>query len=116
MAPEVQGPHGWRAVLAAAAAEAARRGDRRLGTDHLLLSLPAASDSGAAAALGTELKAARRSVSLRSRTEALGAQHILLGLLEASPPDPAAQLLDPLGVDRDAARRRLLPAVACKAI
>ncbi len=34
-------------------------------------------------------------------------QHVLLGILERSRPDPAAELLDALGVDREAVRRRL---------
>ena len=34
-------------------------------------------------------------------------QNVLLGLLERTSPDPAAALLDALGVDREAVRRRL---------
>ena len=48
-----------RKVLACAAQEARRRGDRRLGTDHLLLGLLCDPDSSAAAALGVDLAAAR---------------------------------------------------------
>ncbi len=46
-------------VLTFAAEEASRRGDRRLGTDHLLLGLLRDADSPAAQALGVTLAAAR---------------------------------------------------------
>ena len=46
-------------VLTSAAEEARRRGDRRLGTDHLLLGLLHDPDSPVAKALGTDLEAAR---------------------------------------------------------
>jgi ATP-dependent Clp protease ATP-binding subunit ClpA len=49
----------WRLVLTSAAEEARRRGDRRLGTDHILLGLLAAADSPAARALGLSLAEAR---------------------------------------------------------
>jgi len=46
-------------VLTAATEEARRRGDRRLGTDHLLLGLLHDADSPATKALGVDLAAAR---------------------------------------------------------
>ncbi|MEP7034292.1 MAG: Clp protease N-terminal domain-containing protein [Dermatophilaceae bacterium] len=46
-------------VLTSAADEARRRGDRRLGTDHLLLGLLHSADSKVARALGTDLESAR---------------------------------------------------------
>ena len=49
----------WKLVLTSAAKEARRRGDRRLGTDHLLLGLLHDEDSRAARALGVSLADAR---------------------------------------------------------
>jgi ATP-dependent Clp protease ATP-binding subunit ClpA len=46
-------------VLISATAEARRRGDRRLGTDHLLLGLLHEADSPAVRALGVSLEAGR---------------------------------------------------------
>ena len=46
-------------VLVAAAEEARRRGDRRLGTDHLLLGMLHDPDAEAARALGLDLDSAR---------------------------------------------------------
>ena len=46
-------------ILTSAAEEARRRGDRRLGTDHLVLGLLHDEDSLAAKALGTDLESAR---------------------------------------------------------
>jgi hypothetical protein len=37
----------------------------------------------------------------------LGIRHVLLALLALQPPDPAAVLLDRLGVDREVVRYRL---------
>ncbi len=48
-----------RLVLTAAADEACRRGDRRLGTDHLLLGILHDPASEAASALGVDLDSAR---------------------------------------------------------
>ncbi|MCZ7664903.1 MAG: hypothetical protein M5U22_19155 [Thermoleophilia bacterium] len=46
-------------LLTSAAEEARRRGDRRLGTDHLLLGILHDQDSPAARALGIDLESAR---------------------------------------------------------
>jgi ATP-dependent Clp protease ATP-binding subunit ClpA len=143
----------YRAVLAAAAEEAARLGDRRLGTDHLLLALLRDPDAAGCAALGVEVHAARQTLealdrralaavgirlawpcaalpaALSRRPPPLGsgvrlvlgraarlgrgatpcgaAERILAALLESQLPDPAAQLMAALGVDRAEARRRL---------
>jgi ATP-dependent Clp protease ATP-binding subunit ClpA len=152
----------WKLVLMSAAAEARRRGDRRLGTDHLLLGLLHESDSPAAralrvpvagaraalqaldiaalAAVGIQFQAqgegmrqaggegmpasfGRRLPPLTSGTKAVvkrvvaearpvrrgrvDAAHFLLALLALQRPDPAAELLDALGIDRAAVRQRL---------
>jgi ATP-dependent Clp protease ATP-binding subunit ClpA len=52
-------PDARKMVLTSAAQEARRRGDRRLGTDHLLLALLHDEDSSVARAVGVDLEAAR---------------------------------------------------------
>jgi len=140
-------------VVRSALEEARRRGDRRLGTDHLLLGLLHDPDSSAARALGTDLESARaaldaldraalasigievgglqptgvapsrkrppltsaaRSVlfgatreAAHTKTRRPTANHLLLALLACRPPDPAAELLAQLGIDRSAARDAL---------
>ena len=141
-------------VLTSATEEARRRGDRRLGTDHLLLGLLHDVDSPVAQAIGIDLESARtaadtldrealaavgvnvahlgespnpvyarrllpltsgaRSVlkqtlleTRTSRTKNIETRHFLLALLDRERPDPAAELLDSLGVDRLQVRSRL---------
>jgi ATP-dependent Clp protease ATP-binding subunit ClpA len=141
-------------VLTSAAEEARRRGDRRLGTDHLLLGLLHDRDSSVARALGIELEAtrdasdaldraalaavgiqvdnlgdrpgpvyARRLLPLTSgaravikravdetrkaKTQRIEARDFLVALLERERPDPAAELLAALNVDRSQVRNRL---------
>jgi ATP-dependent Clp protease ATP-binding subunit ClpA len=141
-------------VLASATKEARRRGDRRLGTDHLLLGLLHDGDCRAAKALGVSLADARaaaealdvaalaavgveidglgegppvsfgrrlppltsgaRAVFKRAIDEArpvksgrIDTTHFLLALLSLQRPDPAAELLDALGVDPAEVRKRL---------
>lgn len=137
-------------VVLDAAEEARRRGDRRIGSDHLLLALLKDEDSVTARALGVDLPTARGALveldrqalawvgidvpvidtalprgrrqrlmlspsakavftGLRSRAkgERLGVQHVLLSVLSLQRPDPAADLLDALGVDRARVHRRL---------
>jgi ATP-dependent Clp protease ATP-binding subunit ClpA len=141
-------------VLTSAAQEARRRGDRRLGTDHLLLGLLHDPDSSATRALGVDLEMARTASDSLDRLalEAVGVNvaklgsppptafarrllpltsgaravmkrtveqtrsdrrpHIetrdfLLALLDRDRPDPAAELLSALGVDRSQVRNRL---------
>lgn len=141
-------------VLTSAAEEARRRGDRRLGTDHILLGLLHDPDSSVAQALGMDLESARaasdaldraamaavgvnvahlgdplpsthgrrlppltsgaRAVLKRAidetrqaKTQGIETRHFLLALLARERPDPAAELLQALGVDRSDVRNRL---------
>jgi len=158
VAPEVL--HPW-AIYLRASEEARRRGDRRTGTDHILLAL--FEDPSIEAVLGVNLQQAREAlesldrealdaVGLGSGTDApplpmravpkkptiravmqkdrlrltpaakkvlqeavkpnrrktqVTAQQVLVQILTLQPPDPAAVLLDTLGVDRAAVRQRL---------
>src|SRR5690606_21935466 len=139
-------------VVKAAFEEAGQRGDRRLGTEHLLLGLLHHRDS--AQALGVDLDRARSALAeldreaLRMLGLAVGAlprkprkhrpvpgtaltssaravinqaikrttlktrsaqahRQLALVLLGQGHPDPVAQLVDHLGIDRAAARARL---------
>lgn len=144
-------------VLTSAAQEARRRGDRRLGTDHLLLGLLHDPESGAARAMGVDLEAARAVLDALDRsalasvgveaevgsladpppphpfarrllpltsgaravlkrtveqtreagTARIESRQFLLALLDRESPDPAAELLTSLGVDRSQVRHRL---------
>jgi ATP-dependent Clp protease ATP-binding subunit ClpA len=58
--------------------------------------------AGARAALARGVRAARAAKARRVEP-----RHLLLGVLGCQRPDPAAELLDALGVDRAAARERL---------
>ena len=157
-APEMR--HGW-AIVLRASEEARRRGDRRTGTDHVLLAL--LEDPGTEALLGVSLPQARQALDSLDR-EALGAlglgsgidapplpmravpakptlrdiakkdrlrmtpaakkvledaakpnrrrlyvtgPQVLAQILALQPPDPAAVLLDALGVNRPELRQRL---------
>jgi ATP-dependent Clp protease ATP-binding subunit ClpA len=144
----------WRQMLLGASEEARRQGDRRLGTDHLLLGLLRDEQSSAAAATGISLADARaasealdtaalaaigvdvsslgeeapasfgrrlppltstaRAVLRRAADQArprkrgrVDAGHFMLELLALERPDPAAELVDSLGIDRTAVRERL---------
>jgi Clp amino terminal domain, pathogenicity island component len=159
VAPETL--HAW-AIYLQAGEEARRRGDRRTGTDHLLLAL--LEDPSVEAVLGVSLQQAREALESLDH-EALGAlglgsgadapplpmravpkkprirdvarkdrlrmtpaakkvledaykpkghrkfqltgPEVLAQILALQPPDPAAALLDALGVDRAAIRQRL---------
>ena len=79
-APEVL--HGW-AIYLRASEEARRRGDRRTGTDHVLLAL--FEDPSIEAALGVNLQQARQALESLDR-EALGA--LGLGSGTDAPPLP----------------------------
>jgi ATP-dependent Clp protease ATP-binding subunit ClpA len=82
-------------VLTSAAEEARRRGDRRLGTDHLLLGLLHDQDSPVAAALGIDLESARTALDALDRA-ALSAVGVNVDHL-AQPPRPVhARRLLPL--------------------
>jgi ATP-dependent Clp protease ATP-binding subunit ClpA len=160
-APVQDSYHPWTTYIAARE-EARRRGDRKVGTEHLLLGLLQEPDLPQA--LGTDLDAARRELdalddqalaalglgpdvsvpqipsgagmrpprptlravlhdrlpltpaaktALRTtekdmrRRRRVYPRQVLVALLELEPPDPAAQLLSALGVDRTTARARL---------
>jgi ATP-dependent Clp protease ATP-binding subunit ClpA len=141
-------------VLTSAAEEARRRGDRRLGTDHLLLGLLHDPGSAVAKALGTDLESARDAADAldraalaavgidathladrtrpvfgrrllpltsgaraviktaldetrRAGSKRIEARQFLLALLDRAHPDPAAELLQTLGVDPSQVRDRL---------
>jgi Clp amino terminal domain, pathogenicity island component len=154
--------HPWTTYIDARE-EARRRGDRKVGTEHLILGL--LREPAVAQALGCDLQTARDALDamdhdalaavgigaafnappipidepikrpvrptlkavLRDRlpmTPAaktaleksskeirrgrhIGPQQVLLTVLELEPPDPAAELIAALGVDRAAARQRL---------
>jgi hypothetical protein len=152
--------HGW-AIYLLASEEARRRGDRRTGTDHVLLAL--LEDPSTEAVLGVSLQQARQALDSLDQ-EALGAlglgpgidapalpmravpkkprlrdiarkdrlrmtpaakkvleaaakpnrrrlyvtaEQVLAQTLMLQPPDPAAVLLDALGVNTSEVRRRL---------
>jgi hypothetical protein len=152
--------HAW-AIYLRAGEEARRRGDRRTGTDHVLLAL--LEDPSIEVALGVSLQQGRRALASLDQ-EALGAlgmgfstdapplpmhavpkkptlrdvirkdrlrmtpaakrvlenaakpnrrklqltaQQVLAQILTLQPPDPAAVLLDALGVNTSEVRRRL---------
>jgi ATP-dependent Clp protease ATP-binding subunit ClpA len=84
-----------RAVLTWAAEEAQRRGDRRLGTDHLLLGLLHHPDAVAARALSVDLEAARAASAELDRA-ALAAVGIDAGHLSAAPRPVHIRRLPPL--------------------
>jgi Clp amino terminal domain, pathogenicity island component len=154
--------HPWTTYISARE-EARRRGDRKVGTDHLMLAL--LYEPALAHALGCDLQRARDALEVMDQ-EALAAvgigaaleappiptrdpaerppkptlkavlqdrlpmtpaaktalressrpmrrghhitpQQVLQALLELKQPDPAAELIDALGVDRNAVRERL---------
>ncbi|TDC99723.1 hypothetical protein E1292_30915 [Nonomuraea deserti] len=139
-------------IIKAAFEEARLRGDRRMGTEHLLLGLLHHDES--ARGLGVDTAAARaaldeldraalrmlglevgdvpksprkhpripdtaltssaravlnqaiKATTMKTR-EAQMPRHLALGLLAQAHPDPAAQVIDQLGIDRAAVRSRL---------
>jgi ATP-dependent Clp protease ATP-binding subunit ClpA len=158
--PEVL--HPW-SIFMRASEEARRRGDRRTGTDHILLGL--FEDPSIEGVLGVSLQQARqaldsldrqalsalgmgpgtdapplpmqavpkkptfraviqkdrlrmtpaakqvleRAVKPNRRKTQVAAQQVLAQILTLQPPDPAAVLLDALGVNKSEVRRRLDP-------
>ena len=82
-------------VLTSATEEARRRGDRRLGTDHLLLGLLHDEDSRAAKALGVSLAGAR-AASEALDVAALAAVGIEIETLGEGPPASFGRRLPPL--------------------
>jgi ATP-dependent Clp protease ATP-binding subunit ClpA len=143
-------------VVKAALEEARRRGDRRLGTEHLLLGLLQDPGSAPAKALGVDLRAARTALddldrralaavgidvtglptapvpsrkrpglslsmltssarsaidhavkATRTGTRDTAPDHLLLALLACESPDPAAELMTALDIDRPLVRARI---------
>lgn len=140
-------------LLSTAKQEVQRRGDRRVGTDHLLLGLLHAQRSPAVRALGVDLASARAAADAldraalaevgidlgepalpepvgivrrppltsgartllklaveearRTKARRVQARHLVIAVLSLRRPDPAAQLLDALGVDADLVRAKL---------
>ncbi|MEU2135153.1 Clp protease N-terminal domain-containing protein [Streptomyces sp. NPDC018352] len=142
---------GARAAVTSALGEATLRGDRRIGTEHLLLGV--LHEPGSVRAFGTDLETARaaldaldrsalavvgidvhgierppipasrkrtpftsgaRAVLPRALAETrkagsrrIAPEHLLLALLDCEQPDPVAELMAQLGVDRAAVRERI---------
>jgi hypothetical protein len=114
--PEVL--HPW-AIYLRASEEARRRGDRRTGTDHLLLAL--LEDPSIDVVLGVRdvatkdrlrmtpaaKKVLEEAVRPNRRKLQVTAPQVLAQILALQPPDPAAALLGALGVNTSQVRRRL---------
>lgn len=85
-------------VLTSAAQEARRRGDRRLGTDHLLLGLLHDPGSGVARAVGVDLDAARAALDTldQAALAAVGVGVTVGSLADPAPPHSRARRLLPL--------------------
>jgi len=144
---------GARAAVTCALEEARLRGDRRIGTEHLLLGVLHDSGSVGVRSLGTDLEAARTALDVldRSALAAIGIdvqgverppipasrkrtpftsgarsvlpralaevkkagsrritpEHLLLAILDCERPDPVAELMEQLGIDRAAVRERI---------
>jgi ATP-dependent Clp protease ATP-binding subunit ClpA len=77
-----------RAAVQAAVEEAQRRGDARIGTEHLLLGLLHEADSAAVRAVGVDLDTARRALEAMD-VDALAAVGIDVGGLAPVPLTPA---------------------------
>ncbi|MFF2252294.1 Clp protease N-terminal domain-containing protein [Streptomyces sp. NPDC058142] len=140
-----------REAVTSALSEATLRGDRRIGTEHLLLGVlhePSsvqvlgvdletaraaldALDRSALAAVGIDIQGIERppipasrkrtpftsgaravlpralSETRKARRRRITPEHLLLALLDCEQPDPAAELLAQLGIDRAAVRDRV---------
>lgn len=136
-------------VYREASAEAKRRGDRRVSTEHIALAMLVDPDSETARALGVSLESARAALETLDREaltsvgidvianpppisgrmgerlrltpagravfglrreaagERLGVKQVLFALLARERPDPAAELLHAIGVDRTQVCNRL---------
>ena len=94
-------------LLTSAAGEARRRGDRRLGTDHLLLGLLHDAGSPAARALGVSLEAAR-AASDDLDLAALAAVGILVNHVDRAPEPLPARRLPPLTSGARAVMKRAI--------
>ena len=98
--PEVL--HAW-AIYLRASEEARRRGDRRTGTDHLLLAL--LEDPSIEAVEEAYKPKGHRKLQVTGPA-------VLAQILTLQPPDPAAVLLGALGVNTSDALRELASAFA----
>ncbi|MFC9669747.1 MULTISPECIES: Clp protease N-terminal domain-containing protein [unclassified Streptomyces] len=140
-----------REAVTSALSEATLRGDRRIGTEHLLLGVlhePSsvealgadletaraaldALDGSALAAVGIDIQGIERppipasrkrtpftsgaravlpralSETRKARRRRITPEHLLLALLDCEQPDPAAELMAQLGIDRAAVRDRI---------
>jgi ATP-dependent Clp protease ATP-binding subunit ClpA len=85
----------FKQLLLSAGAEASRRGDQRIGTDHLLLAVLADPSSQAAADLGVDLAAAR-AASDGLDHDALRAIGVRVGPIPETEPAAAPRRLLPL--------------------
>ncbi|MFJ9832817.1 Clp protease N-terminal domain-containing protein [Streptomyces sp. NPDC101169] len=140
-----------RAAVASALEEATLRGDRRIGTEHLLLGV--LHEPGAARAFGADLDAARAALDALDRTalavvgidvqgierppipasrkrtpftsnaravlpralvetrkagsRRIAPEHLLLALIDSEQPDPVAELMAQLDIDRALVRERV---------
>lgn len=94
-------------LLASATEEAGRRGDRRLGTDHLLLGLLHQADSPAAAALGVSLADARAALDALDHA-ALTAVGVRVGAVGDPPPVAFGRRLPPLSSGARAVLKRAI--------
>jgi ATP-dependent Clp protease ATP-binding subunit ClpA len=77
-----------RAAVRAAVDEAERRGDARIGTEHLLLGLLHEADSAAARTMGVDLDSARRALQTMD-VDALAAVGVEVDELPAPRPAPS---------------------------
>jgi hypothetical protein len=83
----LRGPNPWLTVVRSAHDEARRRGDRRVGTEHLMLGLLGASELGMDRLLGVDLDRARGALQGLDRA-ALAAIGIQVGGLPPPVPTP----------------------------
>lgn len=88
MLERLRGPHPWLTVVRSAHDEARRRGDRRIGTEHLMLGLLAAPEFGMDGVLGVDLEQARAALQDLDRA-ALAAIGIHVG--GPAPPVPTPE-------------------------
>jgi ATP-dependent Clp protease ATP-binding subunit ClpA len=99
-----------RQAVKAAAAEAARRGDRRLGTDHLVLGILQDGTTAAAQALGVDLTTARSAIDAMDRS-ALAAVGVDAADAEMHEPPGGGERLFFTSAAKDAMRRTFAEAV-----
>ena len=84
-----------------------RRALASVGIDFPVLDTPLTGWRRERLMLSPSAKTVFTGLRTRARGERIGPQHVLLSVLSLQHPDPAADLLDALGVDRDEVRRRV---------